>query len=360
MIEKIENKIFALREDALESLLDRVSKANFSERKPKKTNVEVENEISKISVRGPLFRESSLLTEILGSSSYEQISRELDSALLSKSKAIILDVDSPGGEVSGCSELSTKIRELRGKKPIIAYASGDMCSAAYWIASACDEVVVSRTSLVGSVGVVAMLDVGGDGEHEKRTRKIVSTQTPHKNVGAETEEGREKIQKKVDDLAKVFLEDLQENRKGNTRSVEDETVRHNGSIFVGENSVKAGLADRVATMEKLRGEIMGKEMEIVPEEKTKDLAAEERERILGILSLKGDRDISEEFIRGGFSMGDAAIAIRKKELASEQKKEKYLSAISSTEKELEGLATSTEERQASVSDILKLAAKYGV
>ena len=71
-------------------------------------------------------------------------------------KAVVLDVDSPGGVISGVPELAAEIRAARGAKPIVAQANHLMASAAYWIASAADEIVASPSALVGSIGVYAM------------------------------------------------------------------------------------------------------------------------------------------------------------------------------------------------------------
>ena len=80
-----------------------------------------------------------------------------DEAMADKSvTSIVLDVDSPGGSVYGVSELARKIYQSRGKKPIIAVANSLMASAAYWIASAADEIHVSPGAEVGSIGVIAV------------------------------------------------------------------------------------------------------------------------------------------------------------------------------------------------------------
>ena len=114
-------------------------------------------------ITGPLFRYANLFTKVSGASSYELIARDFTAALENPQiKAIILDIDSPGGEVNGVSELSNMIFEARGKKPVSAYASGDAASGAYWIASAADEIVVSETAALGSIGVVAIYVVKWD------------------------------------------------------------------------------------------------------------------------------------------------------------------------------------------------------
>jgi ClpP class serine protease len=66
---------------------------------------------------------------------------------------IVIDVDSPGGCVDGVPELAARIADARGKKPITAVANGMAASAAYWIASAADQIVVAPSGEVGSIGV---------------------------------------------------------------------------------------------------------------------------------------------------------------------------------------------------------------
>lgn len=71
-------------------------------------------------------------------------------------KAIVLDIDSPGGNVLGVTEAANAIRAARGKKPIVAHADWTMASAAYWMGCAADEIVASPSATVGAVGILSM------------------------------------------------------------------------------------------------------------------------------------------------------------------------------------------------------------
>jgi membrane-bound ClpP family serine protease len=73
-------------------------------------------------------------------------------------KAVVIDVDSPGGSVDGVAELFDQIYSARGSKPITAISNTLMASAAYWIGTAADELVVSPSGQVGSVGVYMVHD----------------------------------------------------------------------------------------------------------------------------------------------------------------------------------------------------------
>ena len=83
-----------------------------------------------------------------------QIQAALDDPKIS---AILLDVDSPGGMVSGCQELAAFISEAAARKPMAAFTSSLMASAAYWIGSATGRVFCTETASVGSIGVIMTL-----------------------------------------------------------------------------------------------------------------------------------------------------------------------------------------------------------
>jgi ClpP class serine protease len=69
--------------------------------------------------------------------------------------AIVIDVDSPGGVVDGIPEAAAELRALKGTKPIVAVANTMAASAAYWLAAQADEVVMTPSGAVGSIGVYA-------------------------------------------------------------------------------------------------------------------------------------------------------------------------------------------------------------
>lgn len=170
--------------------------------------------------------------------------------------ALVLDVDSPGGRVTGTEEFSDLLFDLRGTKPIVAHCAGGMvASAALWIASAADQIVIDRTAEVGSVGVVASF-VDWSQFDEKlgiREIEIVSAQSPKKRMPPTTKEGRALIQTRVNELADVFISHLARNR-----GVSEDDVLQNfgqGDLLVGESAIANGLADRIATFETLVSEL---------------------------------------------------------------------------------------------------------
>lgn len=200
--------------------------------------------VAVIKVSGPLFRYANLMTRICGATSYELLAQDFNKAVQNPNiKGILLDIDSPGGEVNGCSELSDMIYQARGTKPIIAYASGACCSGAYWIASACDKILATDTAILGSIGVVSIFEK----DDEDKTIEIVSSQSPNKRPDINTEEGKTKIQARVDELAEVFIAKVARNR-----GISEDDVVNNfgaGDVSVGQHAVRQGLSDGLSSFE---------------------------------------------------------------------------------------------------------------
>ncbi len=197
-----------------------------------------------LSIQGTLTKRDTIFTTIFGGTTYETLRRDLQAAIDDpKIHAIALDVDSPGGEVAGCDELAVAIYEARKKKPTAAYISGMGCSAAYWLASAAERVVVSEAAMLGSIGVAVNYQdtSAADEKRGVRTLNFVSSQSPNKGHVPE------KIQRMVDSLADVFVAHVANHRGVTTQTVVEKFGK--GGIEVGTKAVKAGMADAVGSFE---------------------------------------------------------------------------------------------------------------
>lgn len=207
-----------------------------------------------VPVSGPIMRYANLFTEISGATSLEVLSRDFNAALTNPAiKSIVLDLDSPGGQATGISEFAQMVRAAN--KPVVAYVGGMAASAAYWIAAAADEIVISKTALVGSIGAVVAIDT----RKPPGVIEIVSSQSPKKRADVATDEGRAQIQKNIDDLAQVFIGDV-----ATYRGVSFDTVMANfgqGDVMMGAEAVALGMADRLSTLEDVLGELNGKQRE---------------------------------------------------------------------------------------------------
>lgn len=175
--------------------------------------------------------------------------------------SVVLDIDSPGGLVDGVPEAAAQIRQLRNAsgKPMIAVANPLTASAAYWLASQAHEMVVSPSGEVGSVGVYQLhRDVSGAMEQMGVKHTLI-------HAGAKKVEGNPYepldpeaaawAQQAVDDYYGMFVADVAAGRSHDAldatpdpEEVTNGTAFGAGRVYTAKRAVKAGLADRVATL----------------------------------------------------------------------------------------------------------------
>lgn len=230
--------------------------------------VEKRDGVAVLKIHGPIYHRASLMAELCDAPTAQVIRQEFESILNDPGvKAIVFDVDSPGGVVSGIAELGDAIHQARGRKPIVAYIGDLGASAAYWIASATDEVVAGKTASLGSIGVVAAFRKS----REDNTVEFVSSKSPRKRMSPETESGRAGIQEHIDALAEVFIADVARNRGVDAETVESDFGR--GGLLVGQSAVDAGLADRVGSLESLIAELVTGEWAMKRKKKTSGASA---------------------------------------------------------------------------------------
>ncbi len=260
-------------------------------------SVKTRNGVAIINVTGTIFRYADFFSDISGGANVTTLARDFNSALNDGSvNSILLNVDSPGGEVAGINEFAQMVFQARSKKLIVAYVDGMAASAAYWIASAADEIVTDATGIIGSIGVVAA--VPNPDVKSARDVQFVSSQSPKKRPNPNTESGRETIQAMVDDLAAVFIEAVARNRDVSLETVTSQFGQ--GGVMIGAKAVDAGLADRLGDFESTLSELAaGKfrkknKRKTAADESIKPEAAEEHEMTLAELKEKVIAAFSDE------------------------------------------------------------------
>jgi ClpP class serine protease len=233
--------------------------------------VDIRDGVARIPVTGALVRYGDWMADLSGAASYDVLALDLRAALDNPEvHAVVLDVDSPGGEVNGCGELAQFLATARpadGRDvSIVAYVSHQACSAAYWLASACDEIVAVDTAIVGSLGVcMSYIDTSAaDAAMGVRAIEFISSQTPRKNIDPATDAGRADVQATVDALASVFLARVGSYRLGITDPFEVAQRLGAGGVFVGASAVAVGLADRLGTYEQLHAELVARALAPAP------------------------------------------------------------------------------------------------
>jgi capsid assembly protease len=160
-------------------------------------------------------------------------------------RAIALQIESPGGEVSGLFDLADAIYEARGRKPVWSIVDDYAYSAAYAIASAADYVTVSRTGGVGSVGVVTLhLDVSRALNDAGLTVSLIQhgeRKTDYSPVKPLSDGARQRLQDDIDEIGGIFDAMVARNR-GISRS---KVIAMQAATYMGAEGVGQGLADAV-------------------------------------------------------------------------------------------------------------------
>lgn len=165
-------------------------------------------------------------------------------------KAVIFEIDSPGGTPYASKEIADSVKKL--DLPTVAHIREHGTSGAYWIASACDSIVADPLSSIGGIGTRAdRLDLS------ELARKIgikidTFAKGEYKGVGSPYSEmsDREKefIQDHVESFNKYFVDEIRKNRKiKDDRLLEDIT---SGKAFLGEQALELGLIDHLGGNEK--------------------------------------------------------------------------------------------------------------
>jgi signal peptide peptidase SppA len=202
------------------------------------------NGVAVIPVHGIIGKRLSALETECGGCDVDAIAAAIDAAAAADDvQGIVLDIASPGGIVTGVPELAEKIRGVTEKKPVLAFSSEQMCSAAYWIGAAADAIFCTPSAVVGSIGVyVARID---DSEWFKREgyKLDLIKAGEHKADGISgsslSDAGRALIQADVDSIYGMFTSDVRKGRPG----VSNASMQ--GQVFRGDKAAVAGLVDGV-------------------------------------------------------------------------------------------------------------------
>ncbi|MCQ4680171.1 S49 family peptidase [Ralstonia pseudosolanacearum] len=217
---------------------------------PERNPVRGHAQIAVIPIHGTLVRRTVGLEAESGLASYTAIGEQLDAARADPGiAAILLDVDSPGGESSGVFDLADRIRAAAAVKPVWAVANDMAFSAAYALASAATRVFVSRTGGVGSIGVIAMhvdQSVKDSRDGIRYTAVFAGARkndlNPHAPI---TDEAQAQLQAEVSRIYGLFVATVAGYRGLSAEAV---TATEAG-LFFGPDAVTAGLADAVGTFE---------------------------------------------------------------------------------------------------------------
>lgn len=205
--------------------------------------------IAVIPVHGSLVKRTLGVEALSGLTSYADIETMLAAAVSDASvRGILLDIDSPGGEVNGCFELARTVREAAALKPVWAIANDSAFSAAYAIGCAAQRLFVTETGGVGSIGVIALHIDQSAKDAQDGLRYTAITAGAHKNDYSPHEPlqdaARSALQAEVDRLYGMFSAHVSA-----MRGLDEQVVRASeAAVYFGPQGVALGLADAVGTL----------------------------------------------------------------------------------------------------------------
>jgi signal peptide peptidase SppA len=224
----------------------------------RRTLTRAERGVAIIAVEGTLVNRGAWIDANSGLTSYEGIGAQIrEAASDPEVSAILLDINSPGGEAGGMFNLAAAIREARKSKRVVAVVDDVAASAAYGIASATNEIVVSPTSMVGSIGVVWLhLDRSGELEKDGIKPTLIfagARKVDGNEYGPLTTEAAEDTKKIIGAFYDRFIETVAAGRgdKLSMKLARETEAR----VFIGADAIRAGLADRIASLDEVLGQL---------------------------------------------------------------------------------------------------------
>lgn len=299
--------------------------------KPRARFYQVVNGIAVLPVSGTLVHKLGGMRPFSGMTGYDGITARLQQAMDDPEvKGVLLDIDSPGGQAAGAFDCADMIYRLGQQKPIWALMNDVACSGAMLLASACSRRLVTQTARIGSVGVV-MAHASYAGKLEQEGVEITLLYSgKHKTdlnpYQALPDDVRTDYQQKMDDTRQMFSEKVAQY----TGLSVDAVMATEAAIYDGQAGIDVGLADEMINAADaisvmaaaLKNNSKGGDM---PELTTKEAAAQENQRVMGIIGCpeaKGREQLAQMLAgQPGMSVAQAqailAAAAPQQEVVSE-------------------------------------------
>jgi len=215
--------------------------------------------IAVLPIFGPLLQRGDDFTRWLGIATYDDIGDVAQAAFAAPNvRGVLLEIDSPGGEVAGLFDLVDHLASLKAThgKPLWAIAREQALSAAYAIAAVADRIYTTQTGEVGSVGVLAVhVDRSAHDKMDGRKYSLIF-------AGAKKADGNPHIplspsaagdiQADVDDLYGRFVARVANDRRMSPQAV----TATEAAIYRGQHALDAGLANVVGTLESAHADLL--------------------------------------------------------------------------------------------------------
>jgi signal peptide peptidase SppA len=201
---------------------------------------------------GVIAPKMNMFSEISGGTTFQQATTQLREMVSDKGiDTIVLDWDSPGGNVQGCDEFAKEVLKARAVKPVISQVNYRMCSAAYWVGACATEIVTAPSGVVGAIGVYSLHDDLSAALAQKGIKRTYLSKGKFKVEGNETEP-------LSDDTKARFLAEMEVpyskfiNAVAHGRGISPAAVRAGfgeGRPVQADEALSLGMVDRIGTFD---------------------------------------------------------------------------------------------------------------
>ena len=166
-------------------------------------------------------------------------------------RAVVLDIDSPGGSATGSNYLYLGVKALARKKPVVAFIHGLGASGAYMFACPATRIVAIPSAIIGSIGVISMRPLVYQALDRIGVEMTVTKSDRLKDMGSmfrePTDEEKQKEQALVDDLYDQFLDAVAEGRGMDKARVREVAT---GEVYTARKCTDLGLVDELGDLER--------------------------------------------------------------------------------------------------------------
>lgn len=170
-------------------------------------------------------------------------------------RAVLLDIDSPGGSAVASEELYVSVRRLASRKPVVAWIRGTGASGSYFLACGATRILAFPSAVIGSIGVISIRPVLVDALRRVGAAMLITRTGPFKDLGAPwrepTEADRAKEQELVDAIFRRFTTAVAAARRLDADRLSTVTT---GEVWIAEQAIGLGLVDGTCDEEDALGE----------------------------------------------------------------------------------------------------------
>jgi signal peptide peptidase SppA len=209
---------WAIGKDAAPEVMADIQSAQAARAVRSKTNSSIGGGIAVLPLYGVVSQRASLLDEICdGGTSTQKFTQSFRDAMADDAVGgILIDIDSPGGSVFGVADLYDEIMSARGVKPVYGLVNSLCASAAYWLASACSQIIAVKGSMTGSIGVYTQhVDMSEALKAAGISQEFISAgkyKVEGNQYGPLTDEGRAFTQSQIDSYYAAFTQAVSKGR----------------------------------------------------------------------------------------------------------------------------------------------------